>query len=355
VVGQFTSDVSYLVLIDERDEMGQQEVSPLGTSELVELRRRTEELSRLLEKDRRAHRLSPRRSGSISLNGITVAISLVALSLSIFTTWANRQRQQRQDVAEFVTKNLEVATDPKISPVRRVSAVWALQSMWVYEEQWPVLVNSLAGLLKDDDWQVRAGAGDVIGLAITSDRHTKEADPLVRWLYGSTADWETGAVVRQNWELKAQLATYLMPGQPNCLPSQRECKQLQDKLEATREAIRKNWENLRGAHLRQTDLRGIRLYEAHLEGAALEEANLEGADLRGSWIEKTNFEGANLKNANVQDLHGQRPERFLNSYAVMMDAASFDRWRAVRYPAPKNWEAWRVARFPIDADGRPKW
>jgi pentapeptide repeat protein len=129
--------------------------------------------------------------------------------------------------------------------------------------------------------------------------------------------------------------------------------------QATREAIRKNWEYLRHAHLRGTDLTGIRLYQADLSAAYQVEAKLNAADLRGALIDEVDFTDSCLHGANIKDVRGTpaKPAAFrawaLDRGAVEMTEQQFDAWRQKGFVEPANWAAWRAAGFPINADGAP--
>jgi hypothetical protein len=339
------------VALIQRDEVVMTEREQL---EAKELELRVEKLSveiRLLRQDVGPRGRFARLMWPVLASAATVTISLGALIISLWTAVDQRERERTQAVAQFVATNLGNATDSDARESRRVSAIWALSSMWPNQEHRPALANALATLSADGDAMVRAAAADVIGLAIVEKQSQPERAELARVLYGSTRDWAVGAVVRQN-----RLLANMGPS------SERD-----QKLASTREAIRKNWEYLEDVDLGKTDLRRIQLYEARLArssfaGSNLDEANLRGADLTGAWMEGVSLDGAILEFANVRAANGslKSHEAFhdwalTHGRAVDMDSDSFDRWKGngFRTPGRAAWEKWRKQRFPVDKKGVP--
>jgi uncharacterized protein YjbI with pentapeptide repeats len=70
-------------------------------------------------------------------------------------------------------------------------------------------------------------------------------------------------------------------------------------LDATREAIRKNWEYLREVNLGDTHLERIQLYLADLHGASLIRATLNDANFRCANLQGADFTDSNWKDRNV--------------------------------------------------------
>jgi hypothetical protein len=68
-------------------------------------------------------------------------------------------------------------------------------------------------------------------------------------------------------------------------------------LDATKEAIRKNWEYLRDVNLTNTNLEDTWLYSADLDGALLINAHLARIDLRCANLADADFTGSDLTGA----------------------------------------------------------
>jgi len=283
-------------------------------------------------------------------SAVTVGVSLAALIVSLVTSNKQARLQYEQDDEKLFAANLEIAMNDALGSTRRVTSISTLSSFWGNEKHEKVLAETLSALLAaPGDKVIGMAAADVIGLAITEPLDEQGKARRAALLYGSTNTWEVGTVIRQH--------KFLIGG--DSLPCESPRNGDDDPVEATREAIRKNWEFLRRAHLRGTDLTGIRLYGADLTGAYLVEAKLDRADLRGAMIDGADFTDSCVRGTNVRDVRGtpMRPVNFrswaLDQGAVEMTEAQFETWRRNGFAQPTDWASWRAAGFPIRGDGSP--
>jgi hypothetical protein len=285
-------------------------------------------------------------------SAVTVGVSLAALIVSLVTSSRQARLQYAQDEQKLFAGNLEIATNDALGATRRVTSIWTLSSFWADGKHDGVLAETLSALLSvgdDKGTAIGLAAADVIGLAITAPMDEQLKARRAALLYGSTQTWEVGTVVRQQKFLLGS--------------DSRPCELPRDngdiRVEATREAVRKNWEYLRHAHFRGIDLTGSRLYQADLTGAYLQDAKLDKADLRGATIEGADFTGSCVRGTNVKDVSGTpaAPENFrswaLQHGAVEMTEPQFDAWRQAGFSQPADWASWRGAGFPITKDGAP--
>jgi uncharacterized protein YjbI with pentapeptide repeats len=122
--------------------------------------------------------------------------------------------------------------------------------------------------------RLRLTAAAVIGKAITEKTPKAESDRLRKLLYGDGPSGTLGAVTRYQQDLSA-LKTSLLDKKLNT-------ESVDLSLQATREAIRQNWENLEFAQFASHDLTGIDLYDADAKGAYFGSARLTAANLCGA-------------------------------------------------------------------------
>ncbi|PSB15979.1 hypothetical protein C7B61_06295 [filamentous cyanobacterium CCP1] len=165
-----------------------------------------------------------------------------------------------------------------------------------------LIINALGGILTADDSPlVRFAAAEALGSAYDME-DWQEASPQRRevlekmrfLLYGNGETGQYGVLTSANWWLKEDCVVQTRRAQS--LEAEELC---QIGLSATKEAIRKNWENLEGVHLGETDLANAKLYEARLARAALWKANLSEANLARADLTQANLTGANLTGANL--------------------------------------------------------
>jgi len=217
--------------------------------------------------------------------------------------------KQRVDIHnQSLRQALSMATDHAGGKARSVSGIYQLREFWEEQDDEQVVAATLTALLAEPDTTegtsvVRCAAAEVIGSAYASEEPAKSIrdDPRVlriaRLLYGN-ADGSLGLVSRENYMLrraresqrKAQTGVPASPSGDtedsltatlNCLTP----------LASTREAIRKNWTNLRQTNLQYTDLAFSQFYEADLGGALLTGADLHGATLRCANLLEAKLEG----------------------------------------------------------------
>lgn len=276
---------------------------------------------------------------------LAIVLGFVNISLQNKLTSIQREQSDREHYRLLVS-SLENATDITRGPDRRIAGIWTLVSYW-RDPRWPQyesdLQNTLSVLLitdrskdstYDDSYSVREAAALAIGDAIKpEDSDLSRVRRLSKLLYGSAETWETGSVVRQNWFLK----------------NHKEIPDYENKLWATKEAIRWNWEYLEKAHLAGAELARISLYKANLKNAYMAEANLEEADLRGADLEGATLDGANLNNANLE---------YANLYkASLMHVAN---WTTINFTganiksirAPNDLISWAKSNGAVELDSQ---
>jgi len=268
--------------------------------------------------------------------------SIVAGCFSLFT-WYSGQVQERQN---SLNKAIENATSSEGSPVRRVAGVWEINQFWDDQKYEQTVSATLTGALVGvgtHDGLYRCAAAEVIGNAIvgtesySTGTQKQRSSRIAHILYGDRSG-SLGLISELNRELR-------MGGQAE-QPKTCETTTEITALDATREAIRKNWEYLREVNLNKTDLRGIPLYEADLDSALIMHADLRWANFRCANLHAANLsgsqlEGADLRWANISDLTPPGSQDFAKEHpeAVLLSSSA--------------WESWRANNFRVDAHARP--
>jgi hypothetical protein len=267
-----------------------------------------------------------------------IVATVITLYLSGFATYVSLTTQkqqaligQRQKHQEALIDALKLATDGSGEVDRRIAGIWELKQSWQDPDEFEVTASVLSAqlTLPDKDRFARCAAAEVIGNAMSTGKaHQAE---LARLLYGNR-DGEIGLVIRQHQLMKtsgtAEQATN------SCLTA----------LDATREAIRKNWRYLHDVNLNDTDLSKIQLYSADLSGAVflnskVNDANFRCSNLSGAVLTGTNWETGDFRFANVRDA---TPEAF-RAFAIRSGAVEM---------SDADWQAWRNNGFRID-QGKP--
>jgi hypothetical protein len=274
--------------------------------------------------------------------------SMVILAIGATLGWLDGFRERnRLEEHRLLQEALQAATDKQATPARRVAGIWSLSQMWASRKYDGLLASSLAAILvTDDDHFVRIAAADVIGLGISEETPIDLKRSRVKLLYGSTDGYSMGTVTAHNIEFQRMIAN----------PGRKPESDDSDRLQATREAIRRNWEYLEYSHLADLDLQWAQLYRADLRHAFLGRSNLTGADLFGAKLDDATFTLATMKFANIKDVEGA-PEGFvgwaLDFRAVEMSQEDHRNWVKAGCPQPKDWESWRKHGWPVDQRGIP--
>jgi hypothetical protein len=237
----------------------------------------------------------------VGLSSATIALVSTAVAL-VFSIWTFH-RQLNEEATKAFNDSLAEATDNSKGPDYRIAGIWQLSRYWATDNA-EMVAHTLSAILvtpdkPNDNQPVREAAAEVIGRAIIrqGDGLSENADKLSLLLYGNGITGEWGTVTNVHREL---LERNLTRSQADLDKDQ----VYQEQLQATREAIRKNWEYLENANFRRADLRGILLYEADLKGANLQESDLRFANLRlsklsGASVRDADFECADLEGAEV--------------------------------------------------------
>ncbi|MGL4758560.1 MAG: pentapeptide repeat-containing protein [Patescibacteria group bacterium] len=217
-----------------------------------------------------------------------------------------KKNQENETLIRFISQ----ATTAQSSQ-GRIAGIWMLDSYWDKDDSnaHKLIVNALTGILmSDEDPLARLAAAEVIGNAYEEadlkkddNKNTEKLQNLRFMLYGDGTTGQYGTLTSANWWLKKDCIK-----QAQDTKDERAEKSCQDGLLATKEAIRKNWENLENAHLGETDLSNARLYKANLSTANLYKANLRGADLYNANLQDSDLYNANLQGAYLPgaDLRG---------------------------------------------------
>lgn len=269
-----------------------------------------------------------------------ITTAIVAGIFSLYTSYKNESDKQY----ESFTKAVENATSEGNSSVKRIAGIWQMNQFWADERFERTMAATLTAAMSSDsekDGLYRCAAAEVIGNAInetngySNGASAARSQRIAHILYGDSSG-ELGFVTELNRALAHSSS--------QSKASAKTCELTSDAsaLDATREAIRKNWEYLRGVNLNDTDLQGSPLYEADLDSALMKRADLRGATLRCA-----NLRGVDLSDARLQgtDL----------DFANMKDVipASIEKPQRAQDMPSSDWEHWRENKFRVDKNMRP--
>jgi hypothetical protein len=275
----------------------------------------------------------------ISAEAHELGVSVKQLSDAIDQWRATAQQSNQQSIQSDFRKTIDAATDATQSPERRVTSIVALGEFWkqqAYEKQLAQMLAVLIVAGGSENRPIRCMAAEVIGDAIvgTSEMHggndEERSKRISQLLYGSRVGWTIGSITKANIGLRRQL------------PLARPSNDCLTELDATREAIRKNWEYLRGVNLNDTDLRSIQLYSADLKSGSIMRADVSDANFECANLEETTFEGSNwnsIKKINSANVRNALPLDF-RSWALARGAKDMNEsewlgWNADRPECPK--------------------
>jgi hypothetical protein len=227
---------------------------------------------------------------------LTIAISII-LGL---ITWRTQKASTQQDQDKIFFQSIQMATDPKGGNDGRIAGIWSLSQYWRDPRYQQILASTLSAILITDPTTldakeetktqlVRQAAAEVIGTAIYSGMNINDAKKLRSLLYGEGDKGALGTVT-----VDQQYLTNLLHSH-----DAEDDDVVNDKLFATREAIRKNWVYLEDANFFSHDLTKILLYKADLKDAFLGNATLTGANLCNADLTNANVNGADFSYANL--------------------------------------------------------
>jgi hypothetical protein len=309
---------------------------PLNLRERLEVRKLQREIVKLSSETNRAGTFS-RLTWPILSSLLTVLVGILTVMVS-FSTYRIQQNQTDMRRQELFFEALKRATEGS-SIDARIAGVWAVGSYWSYE---PIdIANTLAIILATgpdypEDGSLgamqilRLNAGEVMGIGVSGNGddvpRNSEREYRARLLFGNGRTGERGSVTRLHWYLREQLA--------DGKKKNRDVREIELKLLATKWAIRRCWRFLEGCHFGNFDLSGARLYDAHLRGTFFGAANLVGADLHGADLRGADFDGvdlrcADLHEAQIKDLQNWKKIKFLdnaNLYNVVDAPEGFRKW-----------------------------
>ncbi|MHB8267442.1 pentapeptide repeat-containing protein [Bradyrhizobium sp.] len=285
-----------------------------------------------------------------SVSVITAVIAIGGILLSI-STLREQTRARTEDASDKALQQaLSMATDPTGGSDRRISGVYQLRRFWSEKQAVPVVAATLTSILAlPDDVKnaplVRCAAAEVIGAAFQQQNGFNRDVDLGGLLFGKAQKGTLGILAQQNRLFARGFKPTKWTGIPDKDDLAPENPQGEENIScltplgATREAIRKAWDNLRDTNLQWTDLRSAQLYEADLHGVNLEGANLRHADLRcanlsGATLSLVKFDNATLTFANFQGAQGVSGEFIKKSGGIQI--------------SDEQWKEWKMANF----DGR---
>ncbi len=292
----------------------------------------------------------------------SIAIPLVVSVMAVVISWrtqgeqAHIQQEQlklQETQADLEKKNSELensirhrellnavvqlATDEQSN--RRLAGILTLAEFW--KEETTVGYSLAAALIASgpSNASVRCQAADAIGRAYVDAEGYRNEHParrvsrIAHFLYG-TGKGGMGVVVRQNLHLKD--SGYERSAHAQCI----------NEFDATKQAIRTNWEYLVDVNLKDTELKQIQLYRADLHSTTLARADVEGADFACANLENTSFEGANwnkLGRVELANVRNAKPEEF-RQWALAHGALDM---------GDIAWLDWRKGGFRVSNAGKP--
>jgi len=253
---------------------------------------------------------------------IAVVVSVIAALVSVGTVTISvlTLRQQMADKdREVLNQALTLATDKTGGADRRVAGIWALNYYWSKPQYSNLVASTLTALLALNAGNegslrpARCAAAEVIGNAINIEPPykdgTTEVTNVSHVLYGEwNGKYSLGLVTEENkllWNMGKHKSRFDEQATNTCMTA----------LDATREAVRKNWKYLRSVNLADTHLERIQLYLADLNGTGFNRANLKYANFRCANLQNADFTDSNwqdildLQYANVKSA---KPDDFRN-------------------------------------------
>jgi hypothetical protein len=193
--------------------------------------------------------------------------AVIAALLTFYIGFVQNHMNQKNNEHQLVNSAVQAATDIENSQ-RQIAGIWALDEFLKedYEAYETTITSTLAADLLDNDKRVHCEAAEVLGEAITGPDgfYGRQAEArskrLARSLYGDAKDGSVGIVTRLNSVLRAEAEKRAEKAEPVAdeisaetysPPPVRFCE---TPLDATKEAIRRNWEYLRSVNLDRTEL-----------------------------------------------------------------------------------------------------
>jgi hypothetical protein len=241
-------------------------------------------------------------ASALSQGGVVGAI--VALLISIGTLflnalqWRETSLQSRIDRVvhenDLFIKLISQINGKETSAPQRMTFLWSLRPYW-HTEHAETVANALSAIiLYDDNERVIEVCADVFDGAYRHVKNQEQKARIKKLLYGDSKG-DIGVIQRTQQILR----------EPD-FPKGDGLYQV--RLNATKTAVRRNWNDLRDINLEYMDLSHCELYKAELARSDLRKANLTDADLKGRLM-NTKVEGALITNANLK---GARGTHFVN-------------------------------------------
>lgn len=281
---------------------------------------------------------------------LTILLSVIAVVVSVRTQrdQADLQRRLAEETLVFnrlvhhddsFRAAISLATDKSGDSDRRIAGIWQLNTAWSDPDDYEMVASTLTAELglPDENRSARCAAAEVLGHAMkrAAMAHLPDTDRdrLGNLLFGGPSG-ALGRVTIQNILASQSGTTNIQDARKPC----------QTALDATREAIRKNWLDLRNRNFAATDLRGIQLYQA----------DLSGANFYGTKIQNANLRCSNLHDVSTGDAEGEADFLYSNMPG--------DNDPEIKALAEKGylfqldddtWRRWRDKGMRVDAQGKP--
>jgi hypothetical protein len=300
---------------------------------------------------------------------LTIILSVIAVVVSVLTqrNQADLQRKLAEETLAFnqsvhhddsLRAAITLATDKSGDSDRRIAGIWQLNTAWSHPDDYEMVASTLTAELglPDENRSARCAAAEVLGQAMkrAAMAHLPETDRdrLGKLLFGDPSG-ALGLVTIQNILASQSGTTNIQDAKKPC----------QTALDATREAIRKNWTDLRNRNFAGTDLRGIQLYQA----------DLSGANFYGTKIQNANMRCTNVHDVSLGDADGKESADFLYSnmpgdndpaIKALMPGDNDPAIKALAIKAladkgfifqldDATWRQWRDKGMRVDAQGKP--
>lgn len=323
-------------------------------------------------------------TAAIVVSIITAIAAITGIVISVWTQIVAENIAAQAAHSQSLQLALSMATDGTNGPDRRISGVYQLEQFWrrtstddisqITSDQ-NIVGSTLNALLLSED---RAGANDVrcaaaeaIGSAYQRivGKFEKPDDPRyikVREFLFGTNDAEVGGLVSRSNVLHrlrdSKLSDRNIPAATD-LRSPTETAEVgfqktitcSTEIDATKEAIRKSWNDLRSTNLQSTDLSYSYLYEADLHRSNLVQADLRGADLHCANLSDVIVSQTDLTDADLYftNLHGVNSADLMGvSEPVLQTAIDI---------SDEQWIEWKRDGFRLSklkelmGDSYPKW
>jgi hypothetical protein len=331
-----------------------------------------------LEKDATPRSRIFRTLVPLSFSFVTAIVAVLGVCISLYTQYQESENAKAARAYQLahdekashdvsLQQALAMATDATATADRRIAGIYQLDDFWTNNGDQHVVAATLMALLSlpstagsgEGGPTVRCAAADAIGSAYNHlvPQNISPDDPRivpVRLLLYGDRKGQLGLVSHANWLLRhAAMSDNASnaagtPGIAPVVESIGDTIRCYTYLGATRQAIRKSWQDLRNTNLQGTDLAVTELYQADLHGA-----NLHGADIRNSNLACANLSGADIGSANFSgantdflNIFGTAGNPVIQRGASVKQMAAADITNSISI-TDENWQRWKRSNFDV--------